>query len=80
MDREVAIKTGTESLVCEYFQQVNTNMCIWGKVFKNGPSNICGRQRLKNFIWSNLEYLSPYQTPKTTLLNTLPAVRNCYST
>ena len=21
----------------------------WGKVFKNGPSKICGRQSLKNF-------------------------------
>ena len=27
---------------------------IWGKVFKNGPSKICGRQPLKKFevIWS----------------------------
>ena len=22
--------------------------CIWDKVFKNGPSKICGRQHLKN--------------------------------
>ena len=28
----------------------------WDKVFKNGPSEICGRQLLKNFTWSILEY------------------------
>ena len=31
----------------------------WVKVFKNGPSTICGRQPLKNFTWSILEYLDP---------------------
>ena len=31
----------------------------WGKVFKNGSSEICGRQPLKNFTWSILEYLVP---------------------
>ena len=30
--------------------------CTWDKIFKNGPSNICGRQPLKNFTWSILEY------------------------
>ena len=30
------------------------------KVFKNGPSKICGRQPLKNLILSILEYLDPY--------------------
>ena len=29
------------------------------KVFENGPSKICGRQRLKNFTWSILEYFVP---------------------
>ena len=29
---------------------------IWHKVFKNGPSKICGRQPLNNFTWSVLEY------------------------
>ena len=24
---------------------------IWDKIFKNGPSKICGRQPLKNFTW-----------------------------
>ena len=28
-----------------------------GQSIKNGPSNICGRQPLKNFTWSILEYL-----------------------
>ena len=23
---------------------------IWGKIFKNGPSKICGRQPLKNLL------------------------------
>ena len=30
----------------------------WGKVFKCGPSKICG-QPLKNFTWSILEYFAP---------------------
>ena len=33
---------------------------IWGKVFKNGLSKICGRQPLKNFTGWILEYLDPY--------------------
>ena len=33
---------------------------IWIKVFKNGPSKICGRQPLKIFTWSILEYFVPY--------------------
>ena len=31
----------------------------WVKVFKNGPSKICGRQPLKNFTWFIIEYLDP---------------------
>ena len=31
----------------------------WDKVFKNGPSEICWRQPLKNFTWSILEYFVP---------------------
>ena len=40
----------------------------WDKIFKNGPSKICGRQPLKiwlsstNFNWSILEYLVPNET------------------
>ena len=30
------------------------------KVFKNGPNKICGRQPLKNFTWSILEYFAPH--------------------
>ena len=33
---------------------------IWDKLFKNGPSRICGRQPLKNFTWSILEYFVTY--------------------
>ena len=29
---------------------------IWVKVFKNGPSKICGRQPLKNLKWYGLLY------------------------
>ena len=28
------------------------------KVFKNGPSKICGRQPLKNFTWFIFEYFA----------------------
>ena len=35
-------------------------MRIWDKVFKNGPSKIYGRQPLKIFTWSNLEYFAPF--------------------
>ena len=34
---------------------------FWVKVFKNGPSKICGRQPLKNFTLSILEYLNPFE-------------------
>ena len=33
---------------------------IWGKVFKNEPSKICGRQSLKNVIRSIFEYFVSY--------------------
>ena len=33
---------------------------IWGKVFKNGPSRICGRQPIKDFTRSIFEYFVPY--------------------
>ena len=33
---------------------------IWDKVFKNGrTSKICGRQSLKKFTWSILQYFVP---------------------
>ena len=31
-----------------------------GQIFKSGPSKICGRQSLKNFTWSTLEYFVPF--------------------
>ena len=34
------------------------DICV--KVFKNKPSKICGRQSLKNFTWSILEYFEPF--------------------
>ena len=37
--------------------QINT----YDKVFKNGPSEICERQPLKNFTWSILEYFIPHR-------------------
>ena len=33
---------------------------IWVKVFRDGPSKICGRQPLKKFTWAVLEYPDPY--------------------
>ena len=35
---------------------------IWVKIFKNGPSSICGRQPFKSFTWSTLEYFDPFKT------------------
>ena len=32
---------------------------IWDKVFKSGPTKICGTQPLRNFTWSTLEYFVP---------------------
>ena len=33
---------------------------VWGKVFKNGPSNICGIKTSKNFTWYIFEYFVAY--------------------
>ena len=33
---------------------------IWVKAFKSGPSKVCGRQPLKNFTQSIIEYFAPY--------------------
>ena len=38
----------------------NFHLYLRDKVFKNGPSKICGRQPLKNFTWFILEYLDPF--------------------
>ena len=34
---------------------------IWVQVFKNGPSEIRGRQLLKKFAWPILEYFDSYK-------------------
>ena len=43
------------------FQRKRVNLCIkalisriWGKIFKSGPSKVCGRQRLNNMKWYGL--------------------------
>ena len=41
------------------------------KVFKNGSSKICGRQPLKSFTWSVLEYFVPYMIYVYTLQGNL---------
>ena len=43
---------------------------IWNKVFKNGPSKICGRQP------SILEYLVQFQIPECETFDLLQAVVN----
>ena len=40
---------------------------IWDKVFKSGPSKVCGKWPLKVFTWSTLEYFVPYKTTPDTL-------------
>ena len=47
----------------------------WDKVFKNGPSKICGRQHLKNFTWSILEYFFLNESNKLTDLSLI----SCFS-
>ena len=53
------------------FRLIHRNGPKWDKIFKNGPSKICGRQPLKNlisdflkaafhkFTWSILKYFAP---------------------
>ena len=40
--------------------KIKDNKVPYGRVFKNGPTKICGRQPLKSFTWSILEYVAPY--------------------
>ena len=35
-------------------------LIIWDKLFKSGPSKICGGHPLKKFTWSTLEYFVPF--------------------
>ena len=37
---------------------------IWGKIFKNGPCKICGRQPLKKFPWHDIEYFDLFAMEK----------------
>ena len=48
-------------LKCNYQKCIGFDICKfkWDKVFKKGPSKICGRQPLKNFAWSIVEYFVP---------------------
>ena len=47
-------------LVLDIFAIFDKHFHEHPKVFKNGPSEICGRQPLKNFTWPILEYVVPY--------------------
>ena len=52
----------------EFINGINftpNDICV--KVFKNGPAKTYGRQSLKNFTWSILEYFDPYVTQSATL-------------
>ena len=44
-------------------------MIIWEKVFKNGPSETCGRQPLKDFTCTILEYFVPYNISPLQLID-----------
>ena len=46
----------------------------WVKVFKNGPSKICGRQPLKIFTWYILKYFDPNVLNRITALKFLKLV------
>ena len=52
-NRKILLKSVEKSMV---FVKI-----IWVEVFKNRPSKICGRQPLKIFTWSILEYLDPFE-------------------
>ena len=44
-------------MICvKYTQRFSIECVKWDKVFRNRPSEICGRQPLKNFTWLILEY------------------------
>ena len=45
--------------ILNFILQLKDTMLKWDKVFKNGPSEICGIQSLKNSAWSILEYFVP---------------------
>ena len=56
------------AVVCGFlFLFLHISVFIWheikndivDKIFKNGPSKICGRQPLKSFTWSIIEYFVP---------------------
>ena len=48
-------------LKCNCQKYIGFDICKFkgDKVFKKGPSKICGRQPLKNFAWSIVEYFVP---------------------
>ena len=46
----------------------------WVKVFKSGPSKICGRQPLKIFTWYILKYFDPNVLNRITALKFLKLV------
>ena len=82
---QISRATTVEILICTG-DQINGSYMKWVKVFKNGPSKICGRQLLKiwsdmvclsksklsptNFTWSILEYLDPNATQSWNGLTT----------
>ena len=49
----------SRSILVQYWQ-IFYSFLIWEKLFKNWPSKICGRQPLKKFTWSILEYFVLY--------------------
>ena len=54
------VQTLLRLLAVNYFRK--DLYLIWVQVFKNETSKICGRQPLKNFTWSILEYFVPCLT------------------
>ena len=61
------IQSPNHQMSIEYFQEnrimqmkgKEKDQVKWDKVFKNGPSKICGRQPLRNFTWPILKYFVP---------------------
>ena len=68
-------------LIPWYCDEFDLKAFTWVKVFKNGLSNIYGKQPLKNFTWSILEYLDPYMLwikGETPLQKTFHKIMNLF--
>ena len=60
LESSTATKSNPSKKKSEPMNNQVFNTSVRDKVFKSGPSKICGRQPLKAFTWSILEYIVPF--------------------